>query len=129
EYNLNDEWLRDVVRLLREHIFVLSDINNILNEIFNPIPLDDQKINYLKEQKRLLNEFVLSLDTLNEWSENEILNLIREVGKKLNIKGKNLYYPLRVAISHKDEGFEIYVYIYLIGKEETKKRIMEVINS
>ncbi|HQN49383.1 MAG TPA: glutamate--tRNA ligase, partial [Caldisericia bacterium] len=112
-----------------EHIFVLSDINNILNEIFNPIPLDDQKINYLKEQKRLLNEFVLSLDTLNEWSENEILNLIREVGKKLNIKGKNLYYPLRVAISHKDEGFEIYVYIYLIGKEETKKRIMEVINS
>mgnify|MGYP000848506971 CR=1 FL=1 len=129
EYNLNDEWLRDVVRLLREHIFVLSDINNILNEIFNPIPLDDQKINYLKEHKNLLNEFVLSLDALNEWNENEILNLIREVGKKLNIKGKNLYYPLRVAISHKDEGFEIYIYIYLIGKEETKKRIMEVINS
>ncbi|HRT37199.1 MAG TPA: glutamate--tRNA ligase [Caldisericia bacterium] len=129
EYNLSDEWLRDAVRLLREHIFVLSDINNILNEIFNPIPLDDQKINYLKEHKNLLNEFVLSLDALNEWNENEILNLIREVGKKLNIKGKNLYYPLRVAISHKDEGFEIYIYIYLIGKEETKKRIMEVINS
>ncbi|HON83528.1 MAG TPA: glutamate--tRNA ligase [Caldisericia bacterium] len=129
EYNISDEWLRDAVRLLREHIFVLSDINNILNEIFNPIPLDDQKINYLKEHKNLLNEFVLSLDALNEWNENEILNLIREVGKKLNIKGKNLYYPLRVAISHKDEGFEIYIYIYLIGKEETKKRIMEVINS
>ncbi|HOK17718.1 MAG TPA: glutamate--tRNA ligase [Caldisericia bacterium] len=129
EYNISDEWLRDAVRLLREHIFVLSDINNILNDIFNPIPLDGQKISYLKEQKRLLNEFVLSIDNLNEWNENEILNLIREVGKKLNIKGKNLYYPLRVAISHKDEGFEIYIYIYLIGKEETKKRIMEVINS
>ncbi|MGB9749653.1 MAG: glutamate--tRNA ligase [Caldisericia bacterium] len=129
QFLVDDEWLKDVVRLLKEHIFVLSDINYILNDIFNPLPLDNEKIVFLNEQKNLLNEFLIGLENLNQWNENEILNLIRDTGKKLGIKGKNLYYPLRVAISHKEEGFEIYVYIYLIGKEETKKRIMEVINS
>jgi len=129
EYKVSDEWLKDLIRLLKEHIFVLSDINNILDDIFNPMPLDNQKLSYLKEQKELLNEFILGIENLNQWNENDILNLIREIGKKLNIKGKNLYYPLRVAISHKEEGFEIYAYIYLIGKEETKKRVSEVLNS
>jgi len=129
EYIVSSEWLKDAVRLLKEHIFVLSDINNILNDIFNPLPLDNEKIVFLKEQKNLLNEFLIGLENLNQWNENEILNLIRDTGKKLGIKGKNLYYPLRIVVSHKEEGFEIYVYIYLIGKDETKKRIMEVINS
>lgn len=128
DYKVSDNWLKDLIRLLKEHIFVLSDINSILKDIFDPITLDYEKLSFLKEQRKLLKEFILGIESINQWNENEILSLIKEVGKKLNIKGKNLYYPLRVAISHKEEGFEIYVYIYLIGKDETIKRIKEVID-
>jgi len=124
----SDEWLKDFLRLMRDHIFVLSDVKNLIDEIFNPINLTNEQIDYLKENKSLILEFYDSIKNLDDWNENSILSLIREIGKKLSIKGKNLYHPLRIALTHKDEGPEINIYIYLLGKDKTLERIEEVIN-
>lgn len=124
----SDEWLKDFLRLMRDHIFVLSDVKKLIDEIFKPEELSEEKISYLKENKNLIIEFYNAIKAIDNWEENNILNLIKEVGKKLSIKGKNLYHPLRVLITHKDEGPEIYIYIYLLGKDETLKRVEEVIS-
>lgn len=124
----NDEWLKELLRLMRDHIFVLQDIKNLIDDIFKPKELTDKDIFYLKENKNLIFEFYSSIKNLDTWNENNILNLIKDIGKKLSIKGKNLYHPLRVLITHKDEGPEIYIYIYLLGKDETLRRIEEVIS-
>lgn len=124
----NDDWLKEFLRLMRDHIFVLNDIKILYNDIFYPVELSFEQLNYLKENKHLIYEFYNSIKDLNEWNENNILNLIKDLGKKLSIKGKNLYHPLRVLITHKDEGPEIYIYIYLLGKENTLKRVEEVID-
>jgi hypothetical protein len=61
-----------------------------------------------------------------------ILNLIRELGKELKIKGKNLYFPLRLAITMKEEGMEVHEFIYFIGKDEAIARltkVLEVLNA
>lgn len=116
------------LRLMRDHIFVLSDVKKLIDEIFKPEELSDEKIIYLKENKNLIFEFYNTIKAMENWEENNILNLIKDVGKKLSIKGKNLYHPLRVLITHKDEGPEIYIYLYLLGKDETLKRIEEVIS-
>ncbi|MDI6861585.1 MAG: glutamate--tRNA ligase [Caldisericia bacterium] len=124
----DDEWLMEFLRLMRDHIFVLSDIKNLINDIYKPEELSEEKLSYLKENKNLIYEFYNSIKNLHNWNENNILNLIKDIGKKLSLKGKSLYHPLRVLITHKDEGPEIYIYIYLLGKEETLNRIKEVIN-
>lgn len=124
----SDEWLKDFLRLMRDHIFVISDVKKLIDEIFKPEDLLEEKFFYLKENKNLIIEFYNAIKAIDNWEENNILNLIKEVGKKLSIKGKNLYHPLRVLITHKDEGPEIYIYIYLLGKEETLKRFEEVIS-
>ena len=124
----NDDWLKEFLRLMRDHIFVLNDIKILFNDIFNPVELSLEKINYLKENKNLIFEFYNSIKELTDWNENNILNVIKDLGKKLSIKGRSLYHPLRVLITHKDEGPEIYIYIYLLGKENTLKRVEEVIN-
>ncbi len=124
----SDEWLKDFLRLMRDHIFVISDVKKLIDEIFKPEDILEEKIFYLKENKNLIIEFYNAIKAIDNWEENNILNLIKEVGKKLSIKGKNLYHPLRVLITHKDEGPEIYIYIYLLGKEETLKRFEEVIS-
>lgn len=124
----NDEWLKELLRLMRDHIFVLQDIKNLIDDIFKPKELTEKDIFYLKENKNLIFEFYSSIKNLDTWNENNILNLIKDIGKKLSIKGKNLYHPLRVLITHKDEGPEIYIYIYLLGKDETLRRIEEVIS-
>lgn len=127
KYNFEESWLKEVVRLLREHIFLLTDINSILNDLFNPESLSKEQIDYLRSQDILLREFLKEISILSEWNENNILNLIREIGKRLNLKGKSLYYPLRLCLSHKEEGFEVYIYAYLLGKEKVIKRLKEVI--
>jgi glutamyl/glutaminyl-tRNA synthetase len=123
----SDEWLKEFLRLLRDHIFILSDIERLLNEIYSPINLNEQQINYLKENKKLVLEFYDELKRIENWNEIEILNRIREIGKRLSIKGKNLYMPLRILLTHREEGPEIYIYTYLLGRDESLKRIEEVI--
>jgi len=123
----SDEWLKEFLRLLRDHIFILSDIERLLNEIYSPINLNEQQINYLKENKKLVLEFYDELNRIENWNEIEILNRIREIGKRLSIKGKNLYMPLRILLTHREEGPEIYIYTYLLGRDESLKRIEEVI--
>ncbi|MBC7195373.1 MAG: hypothetical protein H5U37_06935, partial [Caldisericia bacterium] len=93
-----------------------------------PVDLTDENLSYLKDNKNLIFEFYEEIKKIENWNEIEILNKIREIGKRLSIKGKNLYMPLRILITHKEEGPEIYIYTYLLGKEETLRRIEEVIN-
>ena len=125
---LSDDWIKEATRLLREHMTLLKDLNPIIKDIFSPPPLSREDKEYLKEFIPLLEGFMKNLSSLSEWNENEILSLIRKTGKELGFKGKRLYFPLRVAITHKKEGPEIYIYIYLLGKEESVKRLSEAIS-
>ena len=125
---LSDDWIKEATRLLREHMTLLKDLNPIIKDIFSPPPLLKEDKEYLKEFIPLLEGFMKNLSSLSEWNENEILSLIRKTGKELGFKGKRLYFPLRVAITHKKEGPEIYIYIYLLGKEESVKRLSEAIS-
>ena len=125
--SLSDNWIKEATRLLREHMTLLKDLNLIIKDIFSPPPLLEDDKEYLKEFIPLLEGFMKNLSPLSEWNENEILSLIRKTGKELGFKGKRLYFPLRVAITHKREGPEIYIYIYLLGKEESVKRLSEAI--
>ncbi|MCX8095216.1 MAG: glutamate--tRNA ligase [Caldisericia bacterium] len=123
----NDDWYKEFLRLMRDHIFVLSDIKKLVKEIFEPEKLSDEKISYLRENKNLILEFYDAIEKFEKWNENNILNLIKDIGKKLSLKGKDLYHPLRVLITHQDQGPEIYIYIYLLGKDKTLNRIEEVL--
>ncbi len=125
---ISDDWLKEFLRLLKDHIFILRDIEILIKDIFNPVDLTNEKLSYLKENKNLIFEFYKEIREIENWNEIEILNRIREIGKRLSIKGKNLYLPLRILITHKEEGPEIYIYTYLLGKEESLRRIEEVIN-
>ena len=125
---LSDDWIKEATRLLREHMTLLKDLNPIIKDIFSPPPLSREDKEYLKEFIPLLEGFMKNLSSLSDWNENEILSLIRKTGKELGFKGKRLYFPLRVAITHKKEGPEIYIYIYLLGKEESVKRLSEAIS-
>ena len=43
------------------------------------------------------------------------------------LKGRNLFMPLRVAITDADEGPEIYLVIYLLGKEKVISILKEAL--
>ena len=58
-----------------------------------------------------------------DWTLENIKAFIKELGKALEIKGKNLYRPIRLMLFGESHGPALSELMFLIGKEEIEKRI------
>jgi glutamyl-tRNA synthetase len=123
------EWWCDFIGAIKEHLDTLSDVKTIAASIFEKHEISNEVIEKIKSYNpiTLFAEFRDSISVYPEWSTESILQTIRDTGKALQIKGKSLYFPLRLAITGKEEGLEIHEFIYFIGKEETLRRLGEAI--
>ncbi|WEV60610.1 glutamate--tRNA ligase [Streptococcaceae bacterium ESL0729] len=58
-----------------------------------------------------------------DYKKENIFPLIKEVQKETGIKGKNLFMPIRIAVSGEMHGPELPDTIYLLGKEKAVKHL------
>ena len=118
-----------VIELSKEHFTLLTDIVPYIEKIYSSSGAQKEKLDSLnkEEVKILFPLFIQKLENISEWEPETILNLIRETGKELKIKGKNLYLPFRVAITGLEEGPEIYLVIYLLGKDKVISILKDVL--
>ncbi len=125
--SLAQEKIEDVLEFSKEHFTLTTDIVPYLKMIYLFSGADAEHLKLLNKEEaiKLFNLFIDKLKNLKEWNSQNILNLIREIGKELGIKGKNLYFPFRIAITGIEEGPEIYLVIYLLGKE----RVISILES
>lgn len=72
----------------------------------------------------VLNELLPILSTIDDWTEENIHNVLVDFIAKKEVKNGIVYWPLRIAISGKQNtpGGAIEI-LYLLGKEESIKRI------
>ncbi|MDL2280528.1 glutamate--tRNA ligase [Selenomonadales bacterium OttesenSCG-928-I06] len=75
-----------------------------------------------EEAKNLIETFKVRLSELEEVNPENMKALIKNLGKELSVKGKQLFMPLRVAITGKMHGPELINIVPLIGRERTIKR-------
>ncbi len=122
-----DWWLGFIVDM-KEHFNTLKDIDMNAKPLFDEFILNEVYVDTLKNLHvlELLNKVKNKLEEIDIWDKEKILEAIRITGKELQIKGKNLYFPIRLAVTGKDEGMEVHEYMYFIGKEETLMRLKKV---
>ncbi len=123
------EKLIDFIETMKEHFDTVKDIDTLASTVFAPYEIKEEYMNRIKELNavNLISEFKNRLETLEPFDKDSVLALIKEVGKALQIKGRNLYFPLRLAVTMQEEGIEVHEYIYFIGKEETLSRLQKVL--
>ncbi len=123
------EWWIDFVGVIKEHLDTLSDVKAISAPLFEKHELSDDILEEIESYNSLalFEKFKDNISEIAEWKTESILSTIRDTGKTLQIKGKNLYFPLRLAITGKEEGLEVHEFIYFIGKEETISRLSKAI--
>ncbi|WP_058486080.1 glutamate--tRNA ligase [Defluviitalea phaphyphila] len=78
------------------------------------------KLEHVKDMLLLLKEKVNSVDEL---SSKEVKNILKSIQKETGIKGKNLFMPIRVALSGQCHGADIYEVISILGKDKVINRI------
>ena len=101
---------------------------NTINEILDKICcfLKYEKIvveNY--DYKNLSSLWIDELKKDNCFSKDSIQKIIEKTKDELNICGKNLFIPLRLALINKEQGPDLYTIINILGKEESIKRIQQ----
>jgi nondiscriminating glutamyl-tRNA synthetase len=118
-----------IVEAVRDKIVLLSDINILSEVIFDKGNID-------KEARSILNEpsSIIVLKALKESIENtanlnseEINQIIKSIQNEYKIKGKNLYMPIRIAVTGQVHGADLSKIMTAIGREELLIRLTEEI--
>ncbi|MEW6607415.1 MAG: glutamate--tRNA ligase [bacterium] len=120
------EWLKAVVDLVKDRINCLSEITDQVDYIFNSkIIFDDETKEILKGEKatQILDCFSKKLEQTDDLSPEKIASVIKDIGKEIGVKGKELFMPIRVALTGKIHGPELPEIIAVLGKEVSLKRI------
>lgn len=129
-----DEWAKlsaksalVLIEAIREHLVCLSDVEEKMEVFFQPLDYEPEAWEVLQQEntalvlQRIRNE-------LPEFSEpQEIKLFIKAVIKDTKLKPKDVFMPLRSALSGKTHGPELPNLIYVWGREKTLARLDETL--
>ena len=121
------EQLLQMIELVRAGINKLDEIPGLIkfffDDKFNLNEGENQKILNTENAKKILDKVLQSLDSMNFKDSHECKKKIDDIGKELSVKGKDLYWPVRVALSGSNKGPDLGLIISLLGKEKVKVRV------
>ncbi|GFN36563.1 glutamate--tRNA ligase [Tepidimicrobium xylanilyticum] len=121
------DWIRTLVETVREGLSNLSEIVGKVGIFFNNQiePENEEALSVLKGEQvpLLLNAFKEELENIEEIDGEFAKTIMKKIQKSTGIKGKNLFMPVRVALTGYVHGPELVSIIYLLGKQNILDRI------
>mgnify|MGYP001166426895 CR=1 FL=1 len=127
----NKEKYIKVINNLRTRSSTIEEIVYSAKPYYLELKISEENLDFLKMEKsqilikELYNKFNSTKTNLDELKFKKILF---ETGSKLNIKGKNLFLPLRIALYGKAKGPEIPSIFSILGIKESLNRLNKAIN-
>ena len=125
-----NEWIHKLVGLYHEQMSYAAEIVPLADLFFGDgIELDDAEKEFLSSETSpiVIKAFKEKIPTIEPFDAATIKATIKEVQKETGIKGKNLFMPLRIAISGEMHGPELGTTIQLLGKEISISHIEQVL--
>lgn len=120
-YKLDDKekFLR-LLEVSRNRVTTLAELPNYATMFYAIPKIEDEKQLSAEQAQKVLSGFAeLVTEKEGKITDEELNSLM----KKLEVKGKNFYFPLMLALLGQTKGPELTNIVYVLGKEETLKRI------
>jgi glutamyl-tRNA synthetase len=123
---IDPQWLNQISELLKENFVVLSQVEEYLGIFF------DDKFSFEERAKTILqdprNRHTLAavlefLEYSSDTRSDEKTSLLSQLEEKTGRKGKDLYAPLRAAVTGKTKGPELAKTLPLLGKQRIIQRL------
>ncbi|ERT57980.1 nondiscriminating glutamyl-tRNA synthetase [Peptoniphilus koenoeneniae] len=126
EIDNNFEWFKILVETVRDGLDKLEDLPKAVQFLFGDLNVKEESA--LEELKKdhvlqLIDQFIEELNSLEEVDDEFSRTVMKKIQKATGIKGKDLYMPVRAAISGNVHGPELNNIILLLGKENLLKRL------
>ncbi|AVK64828.1 glutamate--tRNA ligase [Lactobacillus sp. CBA3606] len=120
------EWTRTLVSLFKHQMSYTGQVVELSDLFFNgPAEINDEAKAELAVETAptVLKEFRQRIETIDVFEATEIQKTIKSIQKDTKIKGRQLYMPIRIAVSHEMHGPELPETIELLGRETTMKHL------
>lgn len=120
------QWAHDLVALYQEQMTSASDIVE-LSEVFfrSHFQMDHEAQVIVGEEhvSTVLSALLEKIKASEEFSPTRAAALIKEVQKETGFKGKQLFMPIRVALTGEMHGRDLNHTIYLLGRDRVIERL------
>ena len=113
-------------------VFGIRNYINRLDEAPRQAKIYYKDVNLSTEQKKIIGSetstkvlslLISKLDAILEVTSGNFKPLLGEIQKESGIKGKDLFMPVRLALTGEEHGPELGLIAYVLGKEEVLKRL------
>ncbi len=131
--NLTEEeqqWAKSLVSLLQEKMSFGAEIVELSDMFFKEeaeFEEDAKEVLSGETVPQVLKAFSEELEKLENFKADEIKAAMKAVQKSTGQKGKNLFMPIRAAVSGQTHGPDLPQAIELLGKSKVLKRIQKLI--
>ena len=125
--NTDDEKLSLISKIYKSELIYLDQINELVNLVLIKNKDFDRNSIFTAESKNLLSLFanLLEKNDAKTFDKESFKLVINELISLTGVKGKNLYMPVRLALTGHEHGVELFNIINIIGKEEAIRRLKE----
>jgi glutamyl-tRNA synthetase len=128
---LNKEYLKEVINLVRGYSDTINDIPLHAELVLSDLVTDfeEEAINLLKtdDAKTIVSTFKTEIEKLQDLTEANFKQAVSNTQKATGKKGKDLFMPIRIALTGKIHGPELNRLVPLLGKEKILKRLLKVV--
>ncbi|OAB29364.1 glutamate--tRNA ligase [Paenibacillus macquariensis subsp. defensor] len=121
-----EAWAKSLVGLYQEQLNSASNIVELSEMFFRSnIELDEEAKAILSEEQvpTVLAAFLAKVEATDEFTPANMAVLIKEVQKETGFKGKQLFMPIRVALTGQTHGRDLNQTIYLLGLDRVQNRL------
>jgi nondiscriminating glutamyl-tRNA synthetase len=123
------ERLEHLLEIVRGNLGTLADLPSELEPFLRESPRYDDEARAVLGQPGVagtLRAVAEEFERLAEWQGETVKSAIRSVGQRLGLKGKDLFQPLRVALTGRTHGPELPLVAELLGRDRTIARLRAV---
>ncbi|HEX3032418.1 MAG TPA: glutamate--tRNA ligase [Bacillota bacterium] len=121
------QWLSLVVKSVQEKMDYLAQITDHVDIYFNDeVRVEDEEARaILREEQvpRVLEALQVKLAQLEVLDEPGVKGVLKAITKELKLGGKQVYMPIRIALTGQMHGPELYYIIPILGLEKISQRI------
>lgn len=123
----DENYIKKALALEQEKIKLLTDIPNLLEFFFKEdIVYREEAINKVLRKEgtdKILDDLAVLLNEQENFNADYMEETVRKYCQEKNLNTKQVFHPLRVAVSGKTEGPSLFHMLELLGKERVIKRI------
>ena len=122
-YRKRPEWYERVLLVFKNYIHCFSELKGRLVLFGDAIAFDDTGLLRGESAQVVLNELMRLLQSLEKLDEDNFDKVFKDLKKRVKYKGKELYLPVRMAITGQEHGPELKQVVVLLGKNNCIKRL------